>query len=953
MKSKKIANIVFYKYLEGGRTVTKACIFYKDGSVLDTNYETGIDACEEIVKERKITTRNAFQEMINKDIVHVMSGTEFEKSFQKFISHEVITHEVIRETIRDKVDQIETPIKEEKVEKESVKPVMAAATAGVAAGLAVNASKEEKKEEEKDEKESNEEASFEDGYEIDSNESTPEMVEVEKEEPKKEGFFKRTWRKIKESKLGVRLTAIGIAVLMACGLYSCAKKNTLSGAMYRSNLTTSSDKLLNDEENHYTLNAFPIEKERTSTKENTVGVTQEEKQETTIYDEATNSVLILGNNEYYDNYSYEQLQAVTQHKVQKQAMKNLHDALYGFNETFADAYVEPGKDIRAALTFDEVSALQQAYNDYKKADIRAIFNGTELDAAQMTRDYKSATLQLMGAHIIENKDHPVDMSVLLETEEGKEFYNRYHKMFLDAKTATGKDKLEKVKEFYQAVRKDFPITDEVRTEGIAHADAYASLESYKLSVVPMISAAEMMFQNLKVDYTLNDKEVNFLNDVGLCNVANNKFEKIQAIVYACCTSDKTNPLYEQYRDAMIRYLKERNHYVIDDEHRELSKLDSFQKALEVEHQTTGEYWSYVGGYNETTETHTETKTWTETETTTWTEVTVTEAPIPEEEKEKIDAEIEGENEEARRQAEEEAERVRQALQEEADRQAEEVIREVEEDAQDMQERIEDANEQIELNQDDNPENDKPVNEEDFGDHNVDFYPEYEDGNGNLEDFVEHITTDPTGDQTGEPLPDPNETGAAFDANSRSYEAPSTYVEESEPVFQEYEIPAVEYVSEGAYIEYPTFTETEEETETYSEEGKTETTVQAREEEQPVFQEYEMPVVEQVSEEAYIEYPSETVPEQKPETPSEEVKTESMVQAREEEQPVFQEYEIPTVEYVSEDAYIEYPTFEESVPTTEENVESASVPTNEEIVDSYVESLATDTSVEEDSYEYSK
>ena len=44
-------------------------------------------------------------------------------------------------------------------------------------------------------------------------------------------------------------------------------------------------------------------------------------------------------------------------------------------------------------------------------------------------------------------DQPdIDMSYLLETEEGKEFYNKYQTMFLEAKEATGQDRLDKIME---------------------------------------------------------------------------------------------------------------------------------------------------------------------------------------------------------------------------------------------------------------------------------------------------------------------------------------------------------------------------------------------------------------------------------------------------------------------------------------------------------------------------
>ena len=103
------------------------------------------------------------------------------------------------------------------------------------------------------------------------------------------------------------------------------------------------------------------------------------------------------------------------------------------------------------------------------------------------------------------------------------------------------------------------------------------------------------------------------------------------------------------------------------------------------------------------------------------------------------------------------------MKEEADEEAERIEEEVAQDAADLEENIEDANEQIQENNSDNdPSNDNPVNEYDLG-HGVQFDDEHQDGNGNLNDSVENITTDPHGDETGNDFPDPNEMGAEFDA----------------------------------------------------------------------------------------------------------------------------------------------------------------------------------------------
>ena len=71
-------------------------------------------------------------------------------------------------------------------------------------------------------------------------------------------------------------------------------------------------------------------------------------------------------------------------------MINISSSLNGFNKVFADNYVESGHDIKAALSFDEVVALQQAYNNYSSDEIRAYFNGYEVDAVYMSNAYKSA-----------------------------------------------------------------------------------------------------------------------------------------------------------------------------------------------------------------------------------------------------------------------------------------------------------------------------------------------------------------------------------------------------------------------------------------------------------------------------------------------------------------------------------------------------------------------------------
>ena len=570
--------------------------------------------------------------------------------------------------------------------------------------------------------------------------------------PKKENIIKRLWKKIKRSPIGKKITAVIVSAALIFGigggLYSCSKRQTREGVMNNSNIVT-----MNDSEDAKN---------------------------------STNGIIIVGDNSSYNNCTVKQLLDVTTSQVQKESMSNLQKSIIGFNESFADAHTGSYQnaagetvDVRAALSFDEMVALQQAYNDYSKTELKAYFNGTDVSKDSLTRSYKDASLQLMGAYVIETSEHPVDMSGLINSEEGKAFYNKYHQMFLAAKTATGDEKLEKIKEFYSAVKTDFPITQEVRTEGIAHADDYATLASYKLSVAPMIAAGEIMWQNLEVDETLDDSTIDFLNDLGLCNYAESKFGTIETISLTS-ESDSTNPLYEQYKSAFEKELKEKNIYVIDDEHRELSKLQEFQEAVNWHFENEESYGYSSGVVMTTSETYQEKYSWQESHTTyssEQTRETVEASQIPDgvrnDLENQVNSEIASENEQAKQEAEKKAEETQKEMQKEEDKKAEQIEKEIKKDDQQFQDQVDKANETIDRNNSDqDTSNDEKVNESEFGG-NVDFDEDHSDDNRNLDDSVENITTNGDGDQTGEELPDPNQTGAEFDQKAPSGDSSSS------------------------------------------------------------------------------------------------------------------------------------------------------------------------------------
>ena len=693
---KKIKNIVFYETYVNGKVEKRACFFLMNGYVEDVSYGEAINACFKICKERNITSKKEFANMINKDTIHVVS----EKKLLNNLNYYSPTIDEIKEA--------------QKLEKEA-------------------RNKRDKNKNFDLPKKSNKIS--------DTNTLNCNVVNTEK----KPGIFKNAFNKFKKSRVAKRVVAVATAFAVAIGAgHFALNHKSMKGKMLDSNVITTSQDIGGD----------PVQQVN-----------------------ASSNVNIVIDNSNYDNYSYEQLQSVTSNVTQKESMNSLYNTITSFNGDFASSHIEQGKDIRAALKYDEVIALQTAYNDYSKDELKAIFNGADIKSRDLVNAYKDATLQLMGAYIIETPECPVNMSYLLESDEAKNYYNKMHQMFMNANNATGQDKIDKVNAFYNQIRNDFPISEEERTEGISHSDSRNSLESYKLSVVPMVAAGEIMWQNLDVDMTLDDTSIDWLNDIGLCNYAEETFDRIETITLSS-DEDIYNPTYDQYKTAIEKYLAEKGLAVIDDEHRELSKLDAFQNKVNYNFESSMSSFTYSSGTAYSTSSYQTSTSHTETSTTYRTEETresVSADQVPQAEREKlenqINSDIAKENEQAKAEAEKKAEETRKQIQASEDENANKVNEEVKEDEKKLQQDISNANEKIDKNNsDDNKSTDTPVNEKDF-DGNVDFDNNHSDNAGNLDDSVKDITTDGTGADIE--LPDPNNTGAEFDKQAENSQAQVT------------------------------------------------------------------------------------------------------------------------------------------------------------------------------------
>ena len=733
---KEILNIVIYKCFENGIETKKSCIFYSDGSVQEGNYEDGIKAIKEVSKKLNITSKEELKEMVNKNIIYTMSEEEFNDCYNVFLLEE--------KPIESKQEHIE-------FDSESfAEAIRKYESIGILDPLILPGTIEQHVNMEKGENssDSDEEIVV---YEEEVQPQESNYIDFTEEE-EKENFFNKGGEKLIE-----KVTIIkekdkkykgGISGIIVCGIVTgllvgcctltrCSKTGTMIDNNIKQGNNSNDDDLNNMFKNRGN-NKIPygIPPYRNYNYNYNYNYNN---------NDSNNNNYTIKTNTLYNDYKFTELLNVTKNDFQKTSMINLDTTITNFNGNFANKYLESGHDIKAALTFDEVVALQQAYNSYTKDEVRAYFNGYEVNAIEMSNNYKSASLQLMGAYIIENSENPVDITNLIDSQEGKDFYNRYHAMYLKAKEATGEEQLKLVKEFYDNVRKDFPITDEVREEGISHADDHNSIKSYKLSVIPMIDAAERIFQNLKVDYTLGSSEdkssYNYMNSIGLCNYADDKFERIETITLSS-NEDGENPTYIQYRKAIINELVTKNEYFIDDEHRELSDLRRFQEIVNKDplykHRKQNN-----NGNNTDNKTPTP-KTWTGTSTSTKTISTSRDGgEMPEEKKAEVDKKVEEENKKAKEEAEKKAKENTAKAQEEANKNKQTTESEVKKENEKTQNDINNIN------------NGKTTNNS-----NINISDNNKDKNGNVNNSVKNITTDGSG--ANEPLPDPNEYGKNFD-----------------------------------------------------------------------------------------------------------------------------------------------------------------------------------------------
>ena len=108
---KEIRNIVFYKFDSEDGEKWQVCFFYKDGSVYNTDYETGRDLTIEFMDNNGI---EELEDIIDKKYVYRVNGKEFSRMFKEFRTNDDPYNKNVQTKDLVKVEEEKTEEQEEK-----------------------------------------------------------------------------------------------------------------------------------------------------------------------------------------------------------------------------------------------------------------------------------------------------------------------------------------------------------------------------------------------------------------------------------------------------------------------------------------------------------------------------------------------------------------------------------------------------------------------------------------------------------------------------------------------------------------------------------------------------------------------------------------------------------------------------------------------------------------------
>lgn len=259
----------------------------------------------------------------------------------------------------------------------------------------------------------------------------------------------------------------------------------------------------------------------------------------------------IGGNEGKYTTVDELLDSAVLNESKKTAISSVWKYINRYNNKIASKNI--GSDnTRLAHSWEEVMIDYLVYNSISESDAVQIFDDCTLDASTLKNAYSSSIDQaILGYTVLTESTNKED---LIKSESGKKFYRKYENMLIKFnKSGNNIEEKEKItKEFCTKVYLDF-INGNTITES----------DSYKLSVIPIIKAFNLLSSKIKGSETLTKTNLEYIDNLAsvnmvseyidkICNAVNSKQNKVTD---ECAYSEISNQAVEELSDAGLYNLE--------------------------------------------------------------------------------------------------------------------------------------------------------------------------------------------------------------------------------------------------------------------------------------------------------------------------------------------------------------------------------------------------------------
>jgi len=232
-----------------------------------------------------------------------------------------------------------------------------------------------------------------------------------------------------------------------------------------------------------------------------------------------------------------------------------------YNSEIANQYYEASKGTRLAHSFDETISEYIVYNNLTEEELSVIFGNDKLDSKVLNRNFKNAIKEDGQLHNLQT--HSVARNELFKTQEGRNFYKKYSDLFTSMnKASVNETKVEKLEKFYDMLRDDFDFST-----------IPSGKDSYKLSVLEYISAAQNIDVNVNIENELNSSEKAYFDklesfaETKINNIVNSQNAKSN-------NGGDANLQVSDYKNLIEDDLKSKNLYDLNN--RDVSNYDSYK-----------------------------------------------------------------------------------------------------------------------------------------------------------------------------------------------------------------------------------------------------------------------------------------------------------------------------------------------------------------------------------------